>query len=209
MKSSFASPLHSEQIAMVKRALNDAPHCGDECSFWQSGGKIILCMVDGLGHGEHAERAAKAVVDYVAHHLSEPLLDLFAGCNLALRSTRRVVMGVAVIDEEAGTLTYAGIGNTRAMIVRERHPEFAEGKTVRLSNNYGIVGGGYKRLSPETVPLMPGDLVFMFTDGVEEIINLSGYDDALRADVWQLAEKIIKDWGRETDDVAVLIFKRS
>jgi len=188
------------QIAIAKRSFLNDPHCGDQAAYWQSGGKTILCIVDGLGHGEHAERAAKAAVDYVAQHLSEPLPNLFAGCNAAIRHTRGVAMSVVVIEEEAGTLTHAGIDNTRTMIVGER--------IVRLTSNYGIVGGGYRKLSPETVPLTPGDLVIMYTDGIKQRCDVSAYRDALRGDVQQLAERILQDWSRETDDAAVLVFRR-
>jgi len=54
---------------------------------------------------------------------------------------------------------------------------------------------------------MPGDLVIMFTDGIKELIALSRYDEELRADGALLAEKIIEDWGKETDDAAVLIYR--
>lgn len=188
------------QIAIAKRSFLNDPHCGDQADYWQSGGKTILCIADGLGHGEHAERAALAALDYVAQHLSEPLPSLFAGCNTAIRHTRGVAMSIAVVDEGAGTLTYAGIGNTCAMVVGER--------TVRLPGNYGIVGGGYRRLSPETVPLTPGDLVVMYTDGIETYCDVSAYHDARRADVQQLAERILQDWCRETDDAAVLVFRK-
>jgi len=195
------------QVAVAKRALNHDPHCGDECSYWQYGSKATLCIVDGLGHGEHAENAAKAAVRYVGQHLEESLDELFTGANQALRNTRGVAMGTAVIDEDANTLTYAGIGNTRAMIVGEPHGKDADGRTIILSSNYGIVGGGYKTLSSETVPLRAGDLVILYTDGVEETIGVSRYDDALRANLQQLAERIIEDWGRKADDAAVLTFR--
>jgi len=206
------------RVAMVKRALHDAPHCGDGCGYWRGGGQTILCVVDGLGHGPYAEKAARAAIDCVTRHLSESLPDIFAVCNEAIRGTRGVAMGIAVIDEEAQQLTYAGIGNTRALIARGRPPapidrhgtgpcrRVAEGRTIRMSSNWGIVGGGYKTLTPETVPLMPGDLVILFTDGLAEAIDLAGYNDALRADVQRLAGKILGDWGRETDDAAVLVF---
>jgi len=225
-------------VTIAKRAFpGDPQHCGDECAYWHSGGKTTLCVVDGLGHGEQAQRAAQAAVDYVAHHLAQPLVDIFAGCDLALRRTRGVAMGIAVIivgggkdedeneNKDAGTLTYAGIGNTRAMIVRSEHPIVqlddnydivrrasniqhpVPSTVVRLSSNYGIVGGGYGRLSPETAPLGPGDLVVLYTDGIPELMDILDYDAALRADVGQLAEKILQDWGRGTDDAAVLVFK--
>jgi len=185
------------EVAMVKRALDDGPHCGDECCVWESHDKTILCVVDGLGHGEQAEMVAKAAVDFVARHLSEALLDIFAGCSRALRDTRGVAMGIAVIDEEARTLTYAGVGNTRARILGAR--------TIILNSTYGIVGAGYKTLSPETVHLAPGSLVILFTDGVAEAMDLSGYDETLRANPQWLAERIIQDWRRETDDAAMLV----
>ena len=191
----------SNHLAITKRAFLGETHCGDECAYWHEGGKATLCIVDGLGHGEHAERAAQAAVEYVAQHLGEPLVDVFAGCDLALRRTRGVVMGIAVVDEDAGTLTYAGIGNTRAMIVGGAR------SVVCLSSDYGIVGGGYRKLSPETVPLNPGDLVILVSDGIKERCDILGYGDALRGDVRQLAESILQDWGRETDDAAVLVFR--
>jgi len=158
-------------------------------------------MADGLGHGPFAEKAARAAVEYVAGHLAEPLPALFAGCDQAIRRTRGVALGVAVVDEEAGRLTHAGVGNTRAMIVRGGRVVF------HLSSNYGIVGAGYRKLTPETVPLSPGDLVILYTDGIKGRVDVSAYHDAQRGDVGQLAERILQDWGRETDDAAVLVFR--
>ena len=185
------------QVAIAKRALHDSPHCGDQGGYWQSGGKITLCIADGLGHGIEAEKAARAAMDFVARHFRESLPDVFAGCNAAIRSTRGVAMGIAVIDEDMQTLTYAGIGNTRAMIVGA--------DIVRFVSNHGIVGGGYKTLLPRTASLMPSDLVVLSTDGLPEIIDMSGYGTDLRRDVHLLAEKIIRDWRRDTDDAAVLV----
>ena len=170
------------QVAIAKRALHNAPHCGDQCAYWQSDIKMALCMADGLGHGEHAQKAAKAAVDYAAGHLWEPLPTLFAGCDRALRHTRGVAMGIAIVDQQAGRLTYLGVGNPRAVVVGTRN--------LWLSNNHGIVGAGCKTLSSQTVPLCSGDLVILASDGVEEMIDLSGYDDVLREDVEQLAKRI-------------------
>ena len=186
-------------IAMAKRSYFNDPHCGDETSYWQAGSSVMLCVVDGLGHGEHAETAAKAAIAYVGDHLSESLPDIFAGCDAALRSTRGAVMGITVIDRAASTLTYAGIGNTQIRIIGE-----AAG---RVGSDSGIIGGGYRRLSPRTVPIAPGELVIMFTDGVANRLDVSTYDGSVQSDLQQLADRIIEDWARKTDDAAVLIFR--
>jgi len=187
------------EIGLAKRAMFDDHHCGDECSYWQAGANTILCVVDGLGHGEHAERAAKAAVDYVARHLSESLGDIFAGCDLALRNTRGVAMGIARIEQAAHRLAYAAVNNVRAIVAD---------KDIRtLHGTYGIVGAGYRTLTPQTMHIRPGNLVILHTDGVKESMDLWGYDDAFRADVQRLAQKIIEDWGRQNDDAAVLVYR--
>lgn len=195
------------QVAIEKRPFPNDPHCGDECAYWQNNEKITLCVVDGLGHGRHAERAARAAVDYVARHISEPLPDIFAGCDRAIRHTRGGVMGIAVVDEDAGTLTYAGVGNPRIIVARANHSTSGLEEVVRLSNRPGVVGGGCRRVLPETVSIDVGDLVILCTDGIPGEINLTGYEGALRTDVRQLARRIVQDWGRERDDVAVLVFR--
>ncbi len=185
------------RVGIAIRALNDDPHCGDVGRYWRHGRRITLCIADGLGHGVYAERAAQAAVDYVGRHLTAPLVDIFAGCDRALRRTRGVAMGLAMIDEAAGELSYAGIGNPRAIVVGKR--------ISRLRNDYGIVGGGYKDLSAETVSFRPGNLIILATDGVVETVDLSTYDTTERSDVEALANRILRDWRRETDDAAVLV----
>ena len=196
------------QVAIAKRSFRDDSHCGDECAYWQVEDGIVLCVVDGLGHGTHAERAAKAAVTYVAEHLFDSLLAIFAGCDEALRSTRGVAMGIAIIHDRTGTLSYVGVGNTRAMIVREG-PCGVAANMLTLSSNYGIVGAGYRKLTPETMPLSSGDLVLLYTDGIPESVDLSGYECPLRVDLPRLAERVLQDWGRGTDDAAILIFRSS
>nr|QNO44173.1 hypothetical protein NLDJDEJO_00005 [Methanosarcinales archaeon ANME-2c ERB4]QNO44861.1 hypothetical protein FNLBKCNM_00005 [Methanosarcinales archaeon ANME-2c ERB4]QNO46570.1 hypothetical protein NKHCAGDB_00003 [Methanosarcinales archaeon ANME-2c ERB4] len=187
------------QIATVKHALDNAPYCGDEYGYWEEGTKTILSIVDGLGHGKDAEIAAKAAVNYIARHLSESLQEIFTGCDSELRGTRGAAMGITVIDAEKDKLTYAGIGNTRVIVVNS--------KTFRLDSDYGIIGGGFKKLTPETLAIGKEALVVMFTDGVEELVDLSRYD-LISGDVHELAEKIITDWRIERDDAAVMVYRR-
>ena len=185
-------------VGIAKRALNDGLHCGDQCAFWQEQ-TTTLCIVDGLGHGHAAEEAALAAIEYVSQHVADPLPELFAGCDKAIRHTRGVAMGIAVVDQQAGQVTYAGINNTTFRI----HGR----KSISLTSNEGIVGAGFRRLNPETVPLASGDLVIMCTDGLQTRIDLSSCDVTLRRDVQRLADQILQDWRRETDDAAVLVYR--
>jgi len=195
------------EVGLCRRALDNAEACGDRYLFRQEGGRVTLCVIDGLGHGAGAEEAALKAADYVARNLGKPLEDIFSGCNIALRQTRGVSMAVAVLEADSGSLTFAGIGNTRAVVYRSAGDAPAFRVAVRLAGNYGIVGGGYRRLSPETVPLRPADVVLMYTDGLPELIDISGYGPELFEDMQGLCERILQDWNHGADDAAVLALK--
>lgn len=186
-------------IGIAKRALHDDPFCGDACGYWHEGHHTVLCIADGLGHGQHAHTASHAAVEYVVGHYSEPLLEIFSGCDKAIRHTCGVAMGICVIYEDGHSLTFAGISNTRAMIF---------GKGIRnLSSHNGIVGAGYRRLVPESVSLERGSLVVMFTDGLQENIHLNVYDEDIQQNPHLLALQILDDCRLGSDDAAVLVYK--
>jgi len=190
------------QIGLASRAL-DGKHCGDQCAYWRVDHRMVLCMVDGLGHGEFAEAAAKAALTYVAQHLDESLEAIFAGCDLALRFTRGAVMGIALIEPQTRTLTYAAVGNIRLAILGA-HDSGSNGQHLSLANSQGIVGAGFRHLRPKSRSLSPDDLVVLFTDGIPESAPLT-YSD--KSDLQDLAREIVNTWGRINDDVAVMIYK--
>lgn len=185
--------------AIEKRPFQNNAHCGDACACWESDEKITMLTVDGLGHGRDAEIAAKAAVEYVDRYVAESIRDIFSGCDHALRPTRGAAMGLAVIDKAENTITYAGIGNTRALLMGT--------STIRFSSNYGILGTGFRKLVPETRPIHNGSLIILFTDGIDEMIDLFDYPGDTIQDPKALANKIIEDWGRDTDDAAVMVYK--
>jgi len=195
------------EVGALKGPLNGGDYCGDQFGYWRNGKETVLCIADGLGHGKHAEEAAKSALAYVARHLSSPLAKIFSGCNSAIRNTRGVAMGIAIIDEDARMLTYAGVGNTRIMIQRKADGGDTTAEILYLRSDYGIVGGGFKRLVPEDVPLQSGDLVVLYTDGVKEMINLPRDHVLAYGSVQKLAEMIINNWRIETDDAAVLVYR--
>ena len=187
-------------IGLIKRARNDDAFCGDAYGHWRARSKTTLCIVDGLGHGQQAETAARAAIDYIDSRAFLPLAELFTGCNKALRGTRGAAMGVAVIDETLGNLTSAGVGNTRAMV--------SGASKARLVSSHGIVGAGYRSLLMEVLPLHRGDLVILTTDGIRADLDVAAYHPALLRDPQVLAETIVHEWRREPyDDAAVLVFQ--
>jgi negative regulator of sigma-B (phosphoserine phosphatase) len=173
--------------------------CGDQCAVFVEGNSVHACVLDGLGHGLEAKRAADAAYEYLKSNLAKSLTDIFKGCDKRLNETRGVAMGLLKIDRTSKQAEYAGIGNTRCLIFSD---------TVnRLSSGYGIVGGGYKRLFIEMPPLNTGDLILLFSDGIDELIDLEKYEDLQKETAQCLAERMIQDWATQNDDAGLLVLR--
>lgn len=136
-----------------------------------------------------------------AHHTDE-LLVLFKGCDRAIRHTRGVATGIAVIDRDAESLTYAGVGSNRLVIDRLHE------RSTRLVNAYGIVGAGFRGLRLEQSPFEGSDIVVLASDGIRESISVADYSREQRDDVQHLADRLLDDWTLDIDDASVMVYRR-
>jgi anti-sigma regulatory factor (Ser/Thr protein kinase) len=63
---------------------------------WGEG--VLVAVIDGLGRGPFAQRAAQTARQYVESHVDQPLDVIFRGVGRACRATRGVVMTLARFD---------------------------------------------------------------------------------------------------------------
>ena len=187
-------------VGIARASANAADICGDMAQSWSQGGRDLVAVADGLGHGAEAADAAAAAMAHLGGHLGDELIPLFRGMDSALGCTRGAAVGVAAIDAASGTLTYAALGNTRAAIFGWR--------TTRLDSHAGIVGAGFRRLVPMTVPIRPGDCLILWTDGIDDQLSLAqGRDCALPVD--DLAALLLRRHLKGGDDACVVIARIS
>ena len=73
-----------------------------------------------------------------------------------------------------------------------------------MSSSNGIVGAGYKKLSPETVSFAPGDLLLMYTDGFPARVDAARFFWSRRAPE-EVAREFLQESALGTDDAAVLV----
>lgn len=184
-------------IAWAKRSLDNSPFNGDQLGFWNESGNITICLVDGLGHGENAEVAARSALTSVGNHLGESLENIFRICDQEVEWKVGVAMALAKIDEKSGETTYAAVGNIRGLAVQS--------KVLRLSCSYGIVGAGYENLFIQKQWLGEGDLLIMYSDGIQEFLDLT--PDVKKESPQQLADLILAKYANNRDDAAVIVYK--
>src|SRR5258706_7564251 len=120
---------------------------------------MLLAVVDGLGHGEAAMAAAKTALAVLESHAEEPLAALVNRCHEALTKTRGVVMTVATLRWFEDELTWLGVGNVEAILLRADRQAKAPSDRVLLRS--GLVGYRLPVLRASTLPLAPDDLLIL------------------------------------------------
>ncbi len=84
---------------------------GDAFVVSQWAESALVGVIDGLGHGQFAHRAAQTARQYVENHFDLPLDQIFRGVGRACRATRGVVMALARFDWGQERLSFASVGN--------------------------------------------------------------------------------------------------
>jgi negative regulator of sigma-B (phosphoserine phosphatase) len=169
------------------------------CAAPQAGG-LLVAVIDGLGHGPAAAAAANRARDVLCGSSGTGLEVLLGQCHAALRGTRGAALTLALIPPR-GRLTWLGVGNVEAVIARAGDDGARESLLLRP----GVVGYQMPGLRAAEVDFGPGDTLVMATDGVRSsfIEALSGRDRPARR-----AQRILDEYGKQTDDALVLVAAR-
>ncbi len=187
--------------AAAARPISSEEACGDHpVAVDLSGTAALFGVLDGLGHGAEAARAARCGEEVLRRNPGKPLGVLIQLCHRALADTRGAAMTLARIDFEAELLTWTGIGNVSADLVA-KSPVGAEVRSsARLSG--GIVGYRMpETVHTQTVRMRTGDLLVMASDGVAPSF-MDSIDFAASARV--IAEELLRSHRKDTDDALVL-----
>jgi len=160
----------------------------------------LVAVIDGLGHGTEAARAAITAACLLEEYPDEPVVALIERCHDALRRTRGAVMSVASFDFRTSSITWAGVGNVDVVLLKRMSTEGRPREDLVARG--GIVGYQLPALRPATLPVGAGDTLIMTTDGVRR-----GFVD--RVDITQPpqenAQSILARYGKATDDALVVV----
>ena len=160
----------------------------------------LACVIDGLGHGPEAADAAELCADVVRSNAEAGARELMMACHEALLTTRGVVMTAAWFDLERSELSWAGVGNVDARLVRAG-PEQREDVALVFG---GVLGYRMPQVRAATMRLERGDVLVMITDGIEAAIS-----SALAAGgaAQALADRILASHGKGTDDALAAVVR--
>jgi negative regulator of sigma-B (phosphoserine phosphatase) len=160
---------------------------------------LLLAAVDGIGHGPEATAAAARAVSILERHADESLVSLLSRCHAGLKPTRGVVMTVASLDPANGALSWLGVGNVEARLVR---PDAPAARLVLRNGLVGLVGFKLPDSPADVIPIAPQDVLVFATDGIGPGFA-TGWDRT--AAPQQIADRIMEKHFKGTDDALVLV----
>jgi hypothetical protein len=186
--------------AVAERPLAGETVSGDLAVVVANQDEYLLAGIDGLGHGQGAATAAAAAADTIRANPGEPLDNLLVLCHQAMQATRGAAITVARVHTGLSSLSWVGVGNVDAYLIRRTPTGTAPINSPILSG--GIVGFDLPRVSVLAVDLRRGDIVVLATDGIgpafTENLNLG-------VDVQGNADRIMNTCAKGTDDALVVV----
>ena len=170
---------------------------------------VLVAVIDGLGHGDRAAAVAKTATATIKAYAHEPVVPLMNRCHESLRGSRGAVVSLASFNAVKETMTWLGIGNVNGILLQANKQSNPGHKSLLLRG--GVVGYRLPTLRDASLPVVKGDLLFFITDGIrsgfikEQFQNPFSQTLDKTKPAQQIADTILAQYGRGTDDALVLV----
>jgi len=188
------------EIGVASRAYRQVLENGDAYVSREWGTGSLVGVIDGLGHGQFAHRAAQVARQYIDQHYDLPLEALFRGVGRTCQATRGVVMALALFDHDRKRFTCASIGNIELRVHGSATP-------IRFIARRGVVGQQAPMPLAEEHPWEPGMTLVMHSDGVRARWDWSDFPRLWDEPPSRIAQRLLGALGRDDDDATVLVVR--
>ncbi len=196
----FAEPLpRRREIGILGRPIPGERISGDHAVFARAGDVLLCAVIDGLGHGPLAADASDHAAAVALASLALTPAAILEACDTALEGTRGAVMAVAV-DEAAGAMELASVGNVTTGLAAHRSLRLFSGTSATLG-----MRGRKRRVRTENAPADRDEMLLLYTDGMSTRVTLEDEPGLLRDHPIVIAQYLLGAFGREHDDVLVLV----
>jgi anti-sigma regulatory factor (Ser/Thr protein kinase) len=199
----WRTPIREDRMEVggVRVAAPGETQCGDDWTLSRDERGLTLLVVDGLGHGPEAAKASFAGVG--AFRPGMPPDAILSDVHLALQSTRGAAGSCAVVDLEAQSVSFAGVGNVAGAIVTVSGTR----NLVTQNGTLGAPHGAGGRIRSFDYPWIGGACLVMWTDGLTTHTNPQGYPGLIARHPCLVAAVLYRDFVRGRDDATVVVAK--
>jgi anti-sigma regulatory factor (Ser/Thr protein kinase) len=185
---------------VISQEKTGEPICGDGWSVSQGRGRVVVFVVDGLGHGPDAAAASRAALEAVQRNLHRDGPNLMEAVHGALRPTRGAAAAVALLEPESERCAFCGIGNIAASIR-------SAGASRSMVSHNGILGHQVRKMQEFQYPFPKGALLIMHSDGIATHWDLAAYPGIESRHPGLVSAALFRDHSRRRDDLTVLALR--
>lgn len=187
------------EIGAYSRPMVGQIKSGDLVIIANADSQTLIVIIDVSGHGDRAHASAKLIESIVETNSGQDPKALMAQLHTRLQGTPGAAIGILKIDKHSNRFSYLAVGNTGASRV--------EGKKWRGISKDGVLGQRLPTLREQTALLEPGDVIFLWTDGLPETTTPQFLQRHIDEAAQPLARRIVTEMGRNHDDAGCAILK--
>ena len=173
--------------------------CGDGWLFHHAPNRTLAMIVDGLGHGPDAARAASAALHVVRAHAGLRLARIIEMAHSALLPTRGAAIAIAEVLPKERIVRFAGVGNVSGVVS-------SASEMRSMVSNHGTMGHTLPTVHEFTYPWTSDSSLIMHSDGIMTRWNLDAYRGLATHHPALLAGVLYRDFTRGRDDASVIVF---
>jgi phosphoserine phosphatase RsbX len=161
---------------------------------------FLIAIVDAIGTDDEAFAAGQIAISILDDYTHQSMPNLFDKCDRALKSTSGVSITAAIFNTSYNTVSWFGVGNIEGLLFhRSLH---TSPRYHQLALQTGLAGQGLSSLNEKCLPVHPGDLVILTSDGIfPGIVEALPIEGRPRA----VADKILHDYAKDNEEATLLV----
>lgn len=162
---------------------------------------VLVAVIDGLGHGQFAFRAAQKAKQYIEAHFDQPFIEMFRGVALNCTATRGVVMAVARFDWEDRKMTFASIGDIEVRVIGGPEP-------MTFVARRGIVGVNAPNPVVTEHPWeIRRNILILHSDGLPTHWQWEEFPHLFNKTAEEISWGLLNSLAKDSDDATVVVVR--
>jgi len=185
-------------IAGVCVPIHGETESGDAWAIRRHDGDVFVLLVDGLGHGPEAAKAAQTAVSVFNDSHLVNTRELVQKMHASMQGTRGGAVALARISSACRALGYCAVGNISG---RLQSLDACRG----LMSNNGIVGGQFRRIEEIQYAWNGPARLILHSDGLQTRWSMDAYPGLMQRHPAIVAGLLYRDFCRGRDDATIVV----
>jgi len=174
--------------------------CGDAWFAVRHERRTSLMVADGLGHGELAAAASREAIESFRQDPWCGPANVIERAHRRLAHTRGAAVFALEMDSDSSTVRWSGAGNVVGRVANFE-------RSRAMLSTPGIVGHRMGRTREDSLPVDPGSVVVVHSDGLTNKWELRDWSSALGFGPTVISTVLLREAGLRQDDASVVVLR--